>query len=247
MRVRLRDSIDNLYTVFGKYHGNPKMKGSPVYGHLDTWNSCLFSRRLNELDEEDLFRFTGKAMTTWGEVEDYKHFLPRIFELTALYKTPYEIWIAFEKLECGDWQNWNIKEQEVIHEYMIALFENLLHDESENAKWNFPDYFIALGRFYPNFMLLLEMWDTTNTKASIIHLTKFIINEVHPIFDKGNFDGFKILDEQMEELKNWLLRPKLKTEIEQAYFKFEKEEFAEELSWAEQILNNQSKLISGNN
>ena len=246
MRLQLQESIDNLYTVFSKYHGNPKMAGSSVYGQLHEWNQDLFSKSLKDLNDEDLARFTGKAMTTWGEVEDYKHFLPRIFELTAFYKTPYEIWIAFEKLEYGDWQNWHTKEQEVIHEYMITLFENMLHDDSEDAKWNFSDYFIAISRFYPNFMLLLKIWRTTNTKASFMHLATFIINEAHSIFNKGNFDGFKILDEQVEALKTWLLAPESRTNIKQAYFKYEKEEFAQELSWAEQILNNQSKFISGN-
>ena len=243
MRPRLQQAIENLYTVFGNYPGNPKMAGSPVYGHLHEWNRDLFSKPLKDLDGEDLSRFTGKSMTTWGEVEDYKHFLPRIFELTAIYKTPYEIWIAFDKLKYGNWQDWDIKEQEVIHEYMVALFEHLLHDESGAAEWNFVDYFTSIINFYPDLQLLLQMWDATNTIASVKHLATFITNQAEAIFDKGKVMGFEDSEKHAGALKKWLLRPELKIKMEQAFFRYEKEEFAEMLSLAEQVLGAQLKLI----
>ena len=31
MLLRLQKSIERLYEIFGKYHGNPKMNGSTVY------------------------------------------------------------------------------------------------------------------------------------------------------------------------------------------------------------------------
>ncbi len=67
---------------------------------MKTWTNGIknYSQNHEKLNEDDLSRFTGKAMTTWGNANDYKHFLPRIFELTAELKTPYEIWIAFDKL-----------------------------------------------------------------------------------------------------------------------------------------------------
>ena len=220
------------------------MAGSSAYRNLDQWNRDLFYKSLHELDEDDLSRFTGKAMTTWGEVEDYKHFLPRIFELTAIYKTPYEIWIAFDKLEYGDWNNWDPQEQEAICEYMIALFENLLNDESEAAGRNFEDYFTAIFNFYPDFNSLLKLWDVFDTKASFKHLSTFIVEQANSIFEKGKVSGFLDSDKNLTELKGWLLRKELKKKIEQAYFKYEQEEFAENLSWAEQILDNQLKLTS---
>ena len=242
MILRLQKSIETLYAVFGKYHGNPKMAGSSAYGNLDQWNRDLFYKSLHQLDEDDLSGFTGKAITTWGEVEDYKHFLPRIFELTAIYKTPYEIWIAFDKLEYGNWSNWDPQEQEAIYEYMIALFENLLNDESDAAGRNFEDYFTSIFSFYPDFQSLLKLWDTVDTKASFMHLSAFIIEQANSIFEKGKVSGFLDSDKNLTELKEWLLRKELKKKIEQAYFKYEQEEFADNLSWAEQILDNQLKL-----
>ncbi len=98
MTSRLKNSINELYETFKKYHSNSNMIGSSNYNDLGKWNKELFAKPLTELNEDDLSIFTAKVMTTWGCENDFKHFLPRIFELTAELKTPYEIWIAFDKL-----------------------------------------------------------------------------------------------------------------------------------------------------
>tara|TARA_R110000868_G_scaffold411745_1_gene708515 strand:- start:7835 stop:8314 length:480 start_codon:yes stop_codon:yes gene_type:complete len=158
MTERLKNNIEKLYRTFEKYRGNSTMNGSPNYDDLDKWNKELFSKPLRELDKDDLFRFTGKAMTTWGSANDYKHFLPRIFELTAELKTPYEIWIAFDKINLAEFQNWAEEEQKVIHEFMIALLESIINDNSQQAEFEFKDYFSAIAHFYPNFSDLLDVW-----------------------------------------------------------------------------------------
>ena len=65
--------------------------------------------------------YEGKAMATWGNANDYKHFLPRIFELTAELRTPYEIWIAFDKLTLAEFQNWAEEEQKVIRHQVCLI------------------------------------------------------------------------------------------------------------------------------
>jgi len=113
---------------------------------------------------------------------DYKHFLPRIFELTAELKTPYEIWIAFDKLVLGKWEKWDDNEQKVIHEYMISLWESVVNDNSERAEWDFKDYFSALAHFYPSFTELLNVWGKFESKASVKHLANYIWEEENILF-----------------------------------------------------------------
>jgi hypothetical protein len=241
MVERVKIAIENLYDIFSKYPGNPQMAGSPIYGNLDGWNSKLFSKKLRELNEDDLNRFTGKSMTTWGNVDDYKHFLPRIFELMAYYKTPYDIWIAFNKLEYGNWENWKENEREGIVNFMLALFENIISDNSELAESNFFDYFTAISYYYPNFLDILEIMEKDKSKSKYKHLTNLINDHGVSIFDRGNLNRFEKTNRNVEELKNWLLRNQFLEEIGSAFFKFENEEFSERLSWAEQTLCNEIK------
>lgn len=244
MTSRLKTAIANLYTVFSGYHVNSQMTGSRVYDDLAQWNKALYSKPLTELSDSDLSRFTGKAITTWGAIEDYKHFLPRIFELTAVYKTPYEIWIAFDKLECGNWNNWPVVEIEATNEYLIALFENLLQDDSERAEYNFEDYFSAIANFYFDFHALLELWEKTQTKASYKHLAGFIMEQHHLIFEKGKIGGFKNSEKNATGLKAWLLKRQTIEKIEMAYFEYESDPIAEKLSWAVQILSTELRAQS---
>ena len=246
MTSRLKNNIKELYETFEKYHSNSNMNGSPNYDDLDKWNKELFSKPLRELDENDLSRFTGKAMTTWGTANDYKHFIPRIFELTAELKTPYEIWIAFDKLTLAEFKNWAEKEQKVVHEFMIALWESIINDNSRKAEFEFRDYFSAIAHFYPNFTELLNIWSESESKASIKHLSEFIVDEQTALFERKKISGFHDQKENAEEFINWILSDKMLSKIQQKYFEFETESFAEKISWAEQIITAERKSTAHN-
>ena len=154
-------------------------------------------------------------MTTWGSANDYKHFLPRIFELTAELRTPYEIWIVFDKLTLAGWTNWNENEQKSIHEFMIALWESIVNDNSEKAEWE--------------------------SKAGIKHLAKLLVEEKTSIFDRKKISGFYDKNENMEEFITWVFFDKMLEKIQQKYFEFETESFAGKISWAEQIITMERK------
>jgi hypothetical protein len=246
MNLRLKNNIKDLYETFEKYHSNLNINGSPNYDDLDDWNKELFAKPLTELNQDDLSRFTGKAITTWGSVNDYKHFLPRIFELTAELKTPYEIWIAFDKLTLAEWNNWTENEHKVIQEFMIALWESILNDNSEKAEWEFKDYFSAIAHFYPNFTELLNVWSESESKASIKHLSEFLIDEQTALFDRKKINGFHDQKENAEEFISWILSDKILNKVQQKYFEFETESFAEKISWAEQIITAERKSTAHN-
>ena len=244
MTERLENSVENLYETFEKYHSGPTMSGSPNYDDLRTWNRLIFKKPLRELDEDDLSRFTGKAITTWGNANDYKHFLPRIFELTAELKTPYEIWIAFEKLNLAEWNNWTENEQKVIHEFMISLWEFIVNNDSEKAEWEFKDYFSSVAHFYPKFSDLLDIWTESKSKAGIKHLAEFIVSEQTTLFDRKKISGFHDKKENSDELINWILSDEILNKVQQKYFEYETDKISEKISWAEQIITTERKKYS---
>ena len=245
MTDKLKHNIENLYKVFAKY-GATDMTGSLLYEDLPKWNKEIFSKPLEELDENDLSRYTAKAMTTWGSANDYKHFLPRIFELTAELRTPYEIWIAFDKLNLAEWQNWIEEEQNVIHDFMIVLWESIVNDDSNKAECEFKNYFSAIAHFYPNFIELLNIWAKSESKAGIKHLVGYIVDEQTTLFDRKRINGFHDQKENAEEFINWVLSDTILDKIQQKYFEFETEIFAEKISWAEQIITTERKSKAHN-
>ncbi len=243
MIKRLEHSIEKLYEVFGEYNAED-MNGSPLYEDLEDWNNEILSGPLRELNQKSLSRFTGKAITTWGSVNDYKHFLPRIFELTAELRTPYEVWIAFDKLSIAEWQYWVEEERNSILEFMLSLWINILNDNSEKAEVEFKDYFSSIANYYPEFTEILKIWSETESKAAMKHLSTYIIEEQEALFQRRKISGFNDKKENAQELIDWMLSEEVLNKIQSSYLEFESEDFSDKISWAEQILTSERKRIS---
>jgi hypothetical protein len=241
MTVRLKISIEKLYDIFAKYQGLSKLEGSPLYDDLETWNKQLRSKKLRELTDEDLSLFAGKVILTWGDENDYRFYLPRILELTAELKTPYDIWTLYSRLEDANWKTWNADEQTAINEFTIELWNNLLTDNSEKAEWDFKEYFHSIAYFYPNFSEILKVWETNYSFASIKHLTNYIFEERQHLFDNNYIDSIKKNTKNIEQFKTWLTSDNILKKIEKAFYNNENSEIAERLSWVEQILTNEKK------
>jgi hypothetical protein len=71
------DAIENLYAAFRTYPLRPVVEFCP---HCVTAaeEARLHGAPLRQLDRCALRRYAGRAITTWGTVNDLKHFLPRI-------------------------------------------------------------------------------------------------------------------------------------------------------------------------
>jgi hypothetical protein len=241
MTDRLKITIENLYDTFAKYQGLSKLEGSSLYDDLDTWNKQLRSKKLRELTDEDLSRFAGKVILTWGDENDYRFYLPRILELTAELKTPYEIWTVYSRLEDANWRTWEIEEQNAINDFTLELWNNLLNDNSEKAEWEFKNYFHAMANFYPDFSQILKVWESNDSFASIKLLTNYIFEERQHLFDNNYIDSTEKNTKHIQQFRTWLTSDKIIEKIEKAFYVNEKDEIAERLSWVEQILTNERK------
>lgn len=242
MIKKLQHTIEKLYTVFEKYSASD-LSGSPIYEELSEWNRQLLSKPLHELNEEDLSRFTFKAMTTWGSAIDFKHFLPRILDLTAAYRTPYDIGTVFDKLALADWRTWPEEEQSAVEEFLIHLWENLINDNSAKAEMEFSEYFAAISGLYPHFSHLLQIWEVSGSKAAIKHLSELIIKDPNLLFGKKKKNGFHHQKENLNQLIEWALSDAIGLQLEEKFFEFENESFAQNISWAEQILSQERKNL----
>ncbi|WP_153798439.1 hypothetical protein [Foetidibacter luteolus] len=239
MTPRLKISVENLYDTFAKYHGNLNMTGSPIYDDVAKWNKFLLSKSLRNLTSEDLSRFSGKVISTWGDTNDLKHFLPRLFELTALLDTPYDIWILYQKLQDGNFQKWDTEDQNAINEFSLALWGNLLSDNSEKAEWEFDDYFATIAHFYPSFNDLTDLWMINNSFSAIKHLSNYIYDEAHTLFREKHIKVNEKSTKNILVFKNWLFSDSLIEKLTKAFYRFEKTELSERIAWVIKILKDE--------
>ena len=106
--------IAELYRVFKPYRLGDDFSGCS-HCVSERESRELAAIRLRDLQAADLNRYSFKAMTTWGTVRDFKHFLPRLLELAAEDLLQLEFpETLFGKLTYGKWRSWTRREREVL-------------------------------------------------------------------------------------------------------------------------------------
>ena len=90
VEAELKDAIEGLYRVFERYPLRPSTEPC-LHCHEPDEERVLHEHLLRELSAEDLSGYAGEALMVWGTEVDFKHFLPRIMEIT----------VAQDGLECA--------------------------------------------------------------------------------------------------------------------------------------------------
>jgi len=101
--------MEDLYDVFNKYPLRQHVEGCTCGCIPPTAEAGLHRRPLREMEPNDLDRYAFKAMTTWGDVEDFKHFLPRLLELLVHKSFIVDTEIVLGKLSYGHWEAWPVR------------------------------------------------------------------------------------------------------------------------------------------
>lgn len=241
MSGQLNEAIRNLYKVFAVYTGNINMTGSPMYTDLAEWNRALFSKSLQQLNSKDLVVFTGKTMSTWGDIDDFKHFLPRLLELTAQLDAPFDVGVLYKKIEYGHWESWKEEERNAITAFNLALWNDLLTNDSSEAEMQFESYFEAIADLHPNLNELLSIWSENNSYGSIMHLAYYIHDIFNRLFMKTSV-GLK--EDHINEFKTWLISGPVIGKLTDGFFSHERTGAAERISASLNLLEMQRRILN---
>ena len=135
----------------------------------DTHKQQLSAAPLRELTEEQLDTYTWKAMTTWGEVDDFKHFLPRIFELMAMSDFTADLTIL-NKLHYAKWDKWDVQEKESVISFLTALW----HYNTISKEYFNKELFVEAVKRSNNINLLLNNWVVSTDNTSTRNFVNFV-------------------------------------------------------------------------
>lgn len=217
---KLKDSIENLYNVFSKYRLDQIIHGSP-FRNMEDINEDLHAKPLRELSPENLSYYCIKAMSTVGDVNDFKHFLPRLFELIIYYEKSLDMDrindSIIDKLVYGDWLSWEQDEIDAIRNFLVewTLFSFENPDENKESVLGYFEH--AEIDMTPYLQVLLE--DVTINKISDL---KFILLDCY-LEGSGMFDpGFNT---KKKLAFDWLLSPPTVSILEDLFYK--NKEFSE--------------------
>ena len=200
----LAEAVRELYKVFKPYRDRRHPEGCPCCVS-DADKRRLFSKPLEELTADDLGRFAWKALTTWGDVEDLKHFLPRLLELTAVDDcAPFEREVLFGKLKLADWQHRPEQERRAVDEYLHAIWRNCLKSEAGSV-W-LDELLCGLGNAGEDLKPYLRTWTECELRTAYEHLVHYVDWNSATLLKRKHLSNsfWSNAEAQMQQVVEWL-------------------------------------------
>jgi hypothetical protein len=203
--TQLRAAIENLYTTF---------EGYPLRDDTNACDCChspedekrLHRKSLRKLEIRDLRLYAADALFVWGDVTDFRHFLPRIFELAVAHEDAFEITsIIFNKLYRGDWRSWPDAEQRSIERFFDALWARVLEEEPrEFCGDEIEDWLCGFAQAVTRLSPYLDTWIALESKNALLNLARFIADTyfANPSHRSGGF--WQGRDDLFNEVLAWV-------------------------------------------
>ena len=115
----MNDAINKLYEAFSHYRIGDDFSGCDCCVGPEH-SAKLAGPLIRDLTYEDLERYSRKAISTWGNVRHFKHFLPRLLELTIEHRDDFlDLAVVFGKLKSAQLDTWPQREQNAV--YRLSL------------------------------------------------------------------------------------------------------------------------------
>lgn len=234
----LEIAIENLYETFSKYTTE-----GIHYCNCGCINEDdvkkLNSKPLRELEAYDLVSYHGSALYTWGDLEHYKHFLPRICELISIKRDFSQVTLyEFQaKLEYAEWTNWPGKEQQSIVNYIIADwmdFVNKRHSEIRDTELEMYSKFLSMNE-------ILNLWEISNTDEALRNFVYFFYYYGTQILN----GGLRISDKKYrDEFLRLIQEGGMASRLEDNFFYNEQSnpDYAEKISTVLQMIEQEKKM-----
>ncbi len=205
----LNEAIERLYSTFGSY---------PLRARIDSCPCCrgpqetrhLHTKALKDLTAEDLELYAFRAMTTVGDVDDFRHFLPRILELLLSSDFPVDREVVLGKLRYAAWTEWPANESRCVQAYLAELWiwtrrqppDPYPYISAEIGRW-----LCAIARAEDDLGPYLEAWAGDREQAAQANILRFIRDERQAL--DGSQPPGAFWEEapiQWQQVKTWVMR-----------------------------------------
>ncbi len=144
--------VRNLYHVFSSYKIKVPLWGCPCCVSAESVAE-LHAKPLEKLERDILDTFTWSAALTWGELDDLKHFLPRILELTLA--GDFDLWLLSLRLDALQWRDWPLEEVLAVRDFLHFAWRHFVQKEDSDLMGDWLELFSTLRE---PIIELLWMW-----------------------------------------------------------------------------------------
>jgi hypothetical protein len=227
-RAGLPSAIEGLYRTFAPYGVAEDFGPCPTCPGADEKAEVTPQLRawpLQDLDPVAVALFAEDATYTWGTVDDFRHFLPRILEIQALDEgggivdhDAFEPWSLYAKLANARWDAWPDSERSALVGFFNAFWTATLGSfDGPTTAAGLLEGFAEAGMDLDPF---LAVWgDRIAEESAAIQLAR-MLDERWRRLSAGRtlgWDGMSDLSEASDHVVRWLASPQLVEGVEQVF------------------------------
>jgi hypothetical protein len=173
MTEHRRAAVEGLYAAFGHVPRPARAEGCPHCVAPDE-DRPLLDGPVRALAPYALARYAAKAMSTWGGVEEFRYFLPRLLECAAddAFGHP-DPAIVFGKLAAAGRPAWPAGERAAIEALLTAWWADTL--DRYPAEPGAETVLCCLGAVRTDLTPFLDRWGALTGAAAVRHLRAFVL------------------------------------------------------------------------
>ena len=170
--VALADAVEHVYYVLRRYGLKAHIEGCPCCV-FDEDQQRVRHRSLRTLTAEDLELYAADALLTWGDADDFRHFLPRLLELvTGSPDDEINNEILLSKLAYANWWEWPQQERDAIEAVLQLRWElGLTLDPSE---FDADTWLCGVALAGSDSSRYIDAWHTSTAHTAFEHLATFL-------------------------------------------------------------------------
>lgn len=220
--IDLSERVKELYASFSSYSPPKTLDASPLRDP-EKIIAELNSAPLADLGEDALGPFAAYALTTVGEVSDYKYYLPRILALSTVSGS----YVGFDpvviagKLRFAEWDTWPLNERSAIANFFYSAwaYDRLQATSVRNWCWN---WIAAMARLNLQFEACLHLWTALPTPNAMLQLVERV-SEIKGL-QKGKGSWEDVAAVNRDKILQWIISTEVETALIESIDAIEAEE-----------------------
>jgi hypothetical protein len=158
----------------------------------------------------------------WGGVDEFRHFLPRIFEITISAEcfSFVDREIVLSKLHRGEWRTWPQAEQAAVQTFLLVLWRAVLEEPPPDDLSNTPEiesWFCALAHADQDLSPYLDEWLASASPNAVWNLAATIYRTGLPQARIKGIDAFwQDHMEQGTQVSEWMHSQAVREKLDKA-------------------------------
>ena len=223
MATDLAPAIAGLYEVFARYSMKPRIAGCPCCMD-DAEESLLHAAPLRALPATTLDPIGGSLLLTVGDVDDFRHLLPRWFELIATGELELDEEISINKLGHAEWASWDPRERAAVDRYLQALVLGVIAETPARLDSVITGIALAVPDVTPYLDLVHAAPGESGVRA------------IEVLLERCGTNAF--LDDQLvrrEQIRSWLRSAATRDQVEAVWLALTAADPAADLTWIENV------------